>query len=228
MDLHVPDVDDWAAHPRPVLLEHLPYRKDDVAPYSGAQHLLAQHGYIGARLDCRGTGSSADFPNLWPTPFPATNRVYRGTGAPPRLLLPVVPFQPADDEALPAEPSTSASPYTLWPDERPWELVHDVLGDRTGLRAVTRDVRRPTATAELTTEARLTMWASNRDPAAGVATGKHRRRLVRTDGTIAVDTVCTPRSTVTAFHQTIDLDVRADGHPHFERRWVRTFPRVLL
>jgi hypothetical protein len=118
--------------------------------------------------------------------------------------------------------------YALGPDERPWELVHDMLGDRTGLRTVTRDVRRPTSTAELTTEARLSMWASNRDPADVVATGKHRRRFVRTDGTIAVDTVCTLRSTVSAFHLTIDLDVEVDGHPHCQHRWVRTFSRALL
>jgi hypothetical protein len=120
------------------------------------------------------------------------------------------------------------SPYALRPDERPWEFVHDVLGDRTGLRTVTRDVRRPTPAAELTTEARLTMWASNRDPADVVATGEHRRRLVRADGTITVDTGCTLRSTASAFHLTIDLDVKVDGRPHHQRRWVRSFPRDLL
>ena len=172
--------------------------------------------------------SSADFPNLWPTPFPGTNRVYRGAGAPSRLLLPVLPIQQPIDNARPQPAAASVRPYALGPDERPWELVHDVLGDRTGLRTLTRDVRRPTATAELTSEARLSMWASNRDPADVVATGEHRRRLVRADGTLTVDTGCTLRSTVSAFHLTIDLDVRVDGHPHYQRRWVRTFPRVLL
>ena len=80
--------------------------------------------------------SSADFPNLWPTPFPGTNRVYRGAGTPSRLLLPVVPIRQPDDEAAPTPAVAPVSPYTLGPDERPWELVHDVLGDRTGLRTV--------------------------------------------------------------------------------------------
>ena len=39
--------------------------------------------------------SSADFPNLWPTPFPGANRVHRGAGTPSRLLLPVVPSRRA-------------------------------------------------------------------------------------------------------------------------------------
>ena len=35
--------------------------------------------------------SSADFPNLWPTPYRATNRVYRGGAHLSRVVLPVVP-----------------------------------------------------------------------------------------------------------------------------------------
>src|SRR5688572_19640229 len=58
MDMHVPDVADWGATPRPVILEYMPYRKDDAPPYSGYHNYFAQHGFIGARLDCRGTGAS--------------------------------------------------------------------------------------------------------------------------------------------------------------------------
>ena len=35
--------------------------------------------------------SGADFPNLWPTPYEATNRVYRGGQYASRIVLPVVP-----------------------------------------------------------------------------------------------------------------------------------------
>ena len=58
MDMHVPDSDDWEQTPHPLILEYIPYRKDDTAPYSGYHNYFAQHGFIGARLDCRGTGSS--------------------------------------------------------------------------------------------------------------------------------------------------------------------------
>ena len=37
--------------------------------------------------------ASADWPNVWPTPLPATNYVYRGVGRTSRLILPVVPPQ---------------------------------------------------------------------------------------------------------------------------------------
>ena len=58
MDLHVPECEDWERTPQPLLLEYIPYRKDDSAPYTPYQNDFAKNGFIGARLDCRGTGSS--------------------------------------------------------------------------------------------------------------------------------------------------------------------------
>ena len=43
----------------PPLLEYLPYRKDDFTAYADARHSwFAQHGYVSARVDIRGTGRS--------------------------------------------------------------------------------------------------------------------------------------------------------------------------
>lgn len=45
--------------PFPAILEYLPYRKDDhTAPRWNTHHYFAQRGYVGVRLDVRGTGSS--------------------------------------------------------------------------------------------------------------------------------------------------------------------------
>ena len=59
LDMHLPDDPDWRRIPRPLILEYIPYRKDDSPPYSGQHDYFARRGYIGARLDCRGTGASA-------------------------------------------------------------------------------------------------------------------------------------------------------------------------
>ena len=43
----------------PPLLEYLPYRKDDFTAYADERHFwFAQRGYVGARVDIRGTGRS--------------------------------------------------------------------------------------------------------------------------------------------------------------------------
>ncbi len=51
---------DFATMPVPALLEYLPYRKDDamLARDYGLYAYMAEHGYAGARVDIRGTGSS--------------------------------------------------------------------------------------------------------------------------------------------------------------------------
>ena len=42
MDLYVPTVD----APHPVILTYIPYRKDDLAPFTGMQYCWAKHGFI--------------------------------------------------------------------------------------------------------------------------------------------------------------------------------------
>src|SRR5262245_12394101 len=54
LDLHVPA----GEGPFPLILEYIPYRKDDTPPYTGHHHYFAQRGIIGARLDVRGSGAS--------------------------------------------------------------------------------------------------------------------------------------------------------------------------
>ena len=54
-DLHLPVGDG----PFPLILEYLPYRKDDnTAARHDAHHWFARRGYVGVRLDVRGTGAS--------------------------------------------------------------------------------------------------------------------------------------------------------------------------
>jgi predicted acyl esterase len=55
-DLYMPDPD--PGEPLPVVLEYIPYRKDEVVPGTRFYESLAGHGYIVARVDVRGTGAS--------------------------------------------------------------------------------------------------------------------------------------------------------------------------
>lgn len=55
-DLYVPDDPDVG--PLPVVMEYIPYRKDDVPPGERFYGELPRQGYIVARVDIRGTGAS--------------------------------------------------------------------------------------------------------------------------------------------------------------------------
>jgi putative CocE/NonD family hydrolase len=63
-DLYLPDADDSGAAtfpetPLPVVMDYIPYRKDEVDPSVMRQYLeLPRHGYAVARVDIRGTGGS--------------------------------------------------------------------------------------------------------------------------------------------------------------------------
>ena len=178
--------------------------------------------------------SSADFPNLWPTPYNGTNRIYRDTERESYLELPVVPTRHAPDGELPPdemeyEPSTEPVKYPAASrDVIPWEIAHDMLRDRTGLRLHRIDENRASSDITVKLESKLEVWADNRNPSDTTAIGQHLRTITRKDGVINVDTCAKVQSTEELINVTIDLDVRVDGLPRHNRRWVESFKRELL
>lgn len=172
--------------------------------------------------------SSADWPNLWPTPEPATNAVHSGGVRSSRLTLPVVPapsspppdLRPAAPRIVPAE--VQAEPQT-------WRVTRDMLADTVGVelraKAVTRIDR---GAIEFHDESTLEGQASNRNPAHVYLRGMHRFTIRRA----ATETVTTAQvvleSTRTAFHLTIDLAIDVGALPHWRRTWTHTIPRNLL
>ena len=163
---------------------------------------------------------------------------YEPSAAPrtyPEVSPRVVSTRPAPADALPPdemdyEPSAAPRTYPeVSPREVPWEITHDVLRDRTGLRLhLVNEVKASRRHDRASTESRLEVWADNRHPAKTTAIGQHFRTITRADGTINIDTSANVRSTEDHIHVALDLDVRLNGLPHHQRRWVETFRRELL
>ena len=127
------------------------------------------------------------------------------------------------------EPSRAPGRYPQPPPRLvPWEIMQDVMRDRTGLRLHLVNESRASAGTTVKLESRLEVWANNRDPADTAATGRHFRTITRTDGVINVDTSANVRSTRDAFHVSIELEVRVNGMTHHRRSWVDSFNRELL
>ena len=103
-----------------------------------------------------------------------------------------------------------------------------MMRDRTGLRVHRVDENRASDDMTVKMESRLEVWANNRNPADTTAIGQHFRTITRTDSVVNVDTSANVRSTQDAIHVSIDLDVRINGLPHHQRRWVESFKRELL
>jgi uncharacterized protein len=172
--------------------------------------------------------SSADFPNLWPTPYRAMNRVHRGGAYPSRIVLPVVPKSSlAPPEFLP--PPSLRSVVTSSGAPPTQQVVYDQI---TGAATV---VFRSGGTTVLDgrlgtvlSEGEFRCSASSDDPAQASIVGTHKLGFRREDGLIEVTAESAIRSTETDFHVSINLHVTRNGLTFFQKQWLFTEPRRLL
>jgi putative CocE/NonD family hydrolase len=173
--------------------------------------------------------ASADFPNVWPSPLPATNAVHRSVVRPSRIVLPVTPPQ---NPPLPAPelvpPSPVVATATTYREPWVWNATRDVLGDRATVE--TRTANRVTLPDGIryVAENSLRATASARDPADATLTGASRTTVVwagRTTESYATGSI---HSTADAFHVSINLEIRVDGALSYQRQWLKSVPRRLL
>ena len=172
--------------------------------------------------------ASADWPNVWPTPEPATNRVYRGAARPSALVLPTVPaagsaappaFRPSP-EILPRHADRAAPPI--------WEVVHDALSRRARVHIFEKNTERITGTTVVTREYELHSFVDAGDPAGASARGRHTSTIRRPGGITEATSWVHVQGSATHFHVTIDLAVTVDGLVHHTRQWTESVPRQLL
>jgi hypothetical protein len=172
--------------------------------------------------------SGADFPNLWPTPENARNRLYRSSRYPSRVVLPVVP-----DSNLPPPQFLPPPPLREIVKTSGGSGTQRVLYDQiTGTVAVLRHSSDTTLLDDnlgtFSSESDFRCSASSHNPAQASIVGLHKYVLEREDGTIEVAAESTIRATGTAFDILINLNVTRNGQPFFHKEWTATEPRRLL
>jgi putative CocE/NonD family hydrolase len=189
-------------------------------------------------LDCTGwivapgrrlrvTVANADFPNVWPTPFPATSRVLRG-GLGSTIELPIVPRHGSAEAPAFAPSAVRPALHAAAASPPRWQVTTDVLTGR-----VTSDIRvnyafRPSPDTTIEREFAAVCTVDPSDPAHASARGWHVNRAIRPSQTIQGRCETVIRSTSTHFHVTIDLEVRVNDAVHATRRWTRSIERVFL
>jgi putative CocE/NonD family hydrolase len=172
--------------------------------------------------------AGADWPNVWPTPEPATLEVHRGGASPSLVHLPVVP-----DEGPVAPPTFEPSPVVVhhgaeFQPPATWTVTRDALTGRTTVTVRVETTHRTPDGARIDRDAGCTCEVDPADPAHAVARGWHRCRSTRdghtTEGSADVEIA----SSADEFHLTINLAVGIDGAEPVTRRWDERIPRVLL
>ena len=172
--------------------------------------------------------AGADWPNVWPTPEPASLAVHRGSEAPSRLILPVVP-----DDGPVAPPVFAPSPVAArhavaFDPPATWTVTRDAL---TGKAAATIRVETAHVTPEGTRierDAGCVCEVDPGDPASAVARGWHRCSSTLDGHTTEGHAEVVIASSERDFHVTIDVAITIDGAAPVTRRWDERIPRVLL
>jgi predicted acyl esterase len=172
--------------------------------------------------------ASSDWPNVWPTPEPASNQVHRGAPHPSRLVLPTVP---ARGSATP--PDLRPSPVTVSrhseaADPPLWEVAHDVLSGRSTVRIQDGSDQRIDDTTLVRREYTMTASVDPADPAGASARGRHVSRITRPTVVFEGSSDVSIQASSTHFHVAIDLELRVNETLHHSKRWVESVPRVLL
>jgi hypothetical protein len=160
--------------------------------------------------------SSADFPNVWPTPERGVNRVFRGTQQPSHIALPVVPIEGS------AKPPQLAPAALKADDGLPlprWEIVEEVLSGQTKLR-----YEIPRLGGSIVAEASV----DRHNPANASVAGKAVVEAPFANGLIRSVSETVVQSTATHFHIVVDLKVTVNDTTHFLRRWTESVARRLL
>lgn len=169
--------------------------------------------------------ASADWPNVWPTPELASNRVFRGPQHPSRLILPVVPAE--GSSAPPAfQPSTRAVTRLAEAIHPPvWQVIRDQLTGSTTVQLEHGASWRVDDTTVVERQASSTFDVAPARPWDASARGRHVYRIVRPNQVVQGRADLSVQATATHFHLAIEVEVRVNDALHFARHWVESVPR---
>lgn len=171
--------------------------------------------------------ASAWWPAIFPSPYPADNTLHRGSATPSRLILPMVPAdlqspRPIEFKTTPPELIEYGSGHEVEPI---WQIEEDVIKQTVTVKVVDGDTTvLPDGTTLLEAE-RIAMTAYHHDPAHAQLVNEVTYRLQEHGYDVDIHATGTIRTTATHFHIDIELQVKLNGNPFFQKSWLETIAR---
>jgi predicted acyl esterase len=174
------------------------------------------------RLDISGS----DWPNFWPSPYPARNTVAWGGAGGSSLILPVVPAGRPDEAPDFGPPAMPLDRYVLAGPPIEMEFGRDPNGDRAWF-TMNKRVAGRLAEEDMLYEhdSSSTFRASDREPGRALLTSDQTMRVTRHGTPTTAHVHAMLESTEDTFHLSFDLQVTAGAVERFRRRWMRSYPR---
>lgn len=174
--------------------------------------------------------ASGYWPVLWPTPYPAEITIQRGGERESRLELPVMAA--GEQDATPPTFKLSAPELSEAGDgsyEPPvWQIVEDVIAGSVTVKVYDGDTSNLPGGRTIFTSERLEMTAFHHDPAHATLVNEVVYRLTEHGYTIDIHASGGITSTQTDFHVDVELAVKLNGAPFFNKSWLEAIPRHLL
>jgi putative CocE/NonD family hydrolase len=175
--------------------------------------------------------ASAYWPVIWPSPFAAEYALHLGGAAGSRLVLPVLPAGTPGRDVPPFKFTPAGlAEYGEYHEEPPrWRIVEDVLEGSVAVE--TREFGEqvlPDGDGSLYSGEELRMTVRDADPAAARMESEVVYRLRDGNVEVLVEASGSVGSTATDFRMAVELRVRLDERPFFERSWAETIPRRLV
>lgn len=172
--------------------------------------------------------ASADWPNVWPTPEPASNRVFRDSARPSRLVLPVVPAQGsvAPPQFQPSPKAMTSAARAIEPPT--WQVIRDQISGRTIVELRCDWTWRVDDRTVLARSASGTFDLEPEHPGHASGRGAHVFRIERPNHWTEARSDVVVQATPTHFDITIDLVVEVNGALHFAKHWAESVPRHYL
>jgi uncharacterized protein len=172
--------------------------------------------------------SGSDFPNLWPTPEPARNRIHFLGRRPSRVTLPIV--KPSTIPTPRFDPSPALKRFgTSFPEPATQRIeIDQITGDVTVVNRRAGKTVLEEGLGAISSESRFRCTASTTNPSQSSIIGTHRFSLERQDGNYEVVSESSIRATKDTFHVVIDLTVHRNGRIFFQKQWLASEPRMRL
>jgi len=173
--------------------------------------------------------ASAYWPVIWPSPYRADNYLHHGPAHPSRLVLPAIP----PDPHAPGVPAFKTSPPDLvnigsGGEEPPmWHIIEDVIHQSVTVKVYGGDTSILPDGRSLFESEMLEMTAYENDPACTRLYNEVIYHLKEHGYDTHIRATGTIRSTQTDFHIDVELEVKLNGSPFFQKSWLESVPRRL-
>lgn len=176
----------------------------------------------------RASISGSDFPNLWPTPEPAHNRIHLGGQRVSRIELPIVAPSPLPTPEFASPPALKKFGASYGEPATQKVEVDQITGDVSILNRRAGKTILEDGLGSIASESRFRCTASASNPAQASIVGYHRYSLERQEGTYDVVGESSIRATHDTFQIVIDLTVHRNGRLFFQKQWLASEPRKKL